>query len=106
MNDMSLIPQTLMQQEVRQIPDVLRHMIRNSQDAIQQAALEARKLDPTFLVTVARGSSDHCAHYLKYAFEIFQYDRQLQISIFVPFQNDSAEIYAKWSQLYMIVPHI
>ena len=70
MNQISPVDQTLMQQEVREIPSVLRHMIQNSQDAIQQAALEAKELDPAFLVTVARGSSDHCAHYLKYAFEI------------------------------------
>ncbi|MEP1209836.1 MAG: SIS domain-containing protein [Rhizobiaceae bacterium] len=70
MSDMTPITPTLMQQEVREIPAALQRMMTHSDTIIQQAARQAMDLDPAFLVTIARGSSDHCAAYLKYAFEI------------------------------------
>ena len=39
-------------------------------DAIQNAAKAARARDPAVVVTIARGSSDHAALYLKYLIEI------------------------------------
>lgn len=70
MNDMTPINPTLMHREIREIPAALRRLMSNSEEAIEAAARQARDLDPAFLVTIARGSSDHCAAYLKYAFEI------------------------------------
>jgi len=59
----------LMLQEVRQTPQILERIWQGSKnmDALVNA-LERRP--PRFMMTVARGSSDHAASFLKYAFEI------------------------------------
>lgn len=67
---MSPINQTLMQREIQEIPAALSRMIARANETIHAAAGQAKAMDPAFLVTIARGSSDHCAAYLKYAFEI------------------------------------
>lgn len=61
-----------MAQEIAQIPEVAAHFLKSSRDSIAAAAQALRAHDPAFLVTVARGSSDHAATYLKYAVELEQ----------------------------------
>jgi len=61
---------TRMQSEVHEIPQVTRQFLAQEAGAISAAATALRHLDPNLLVTVARGSSDHAATYLKYAVEI------------------------------------
>lgn len=56
--------------EVREIPDAVERLLTGSAGAIRDAALAARALDPRVIATVARGSSDHAATYLKYAAEL------------------------------------
>lgn len=62
--------QTFMRQEIDQIPQVVAGFLDASTDTLDAAAARLRELDPALLVTVARGSSDHAATYLKYAFEL------------------------------------
>jgi glucosamine--fructose-6-phosphate aminotransferase (isomerizing) len=59
-----------MAREVAEIPEATERFLRESAAAVEKAALTLRKLDPGLAITVARGSSDHAATYLKYAFEL------------------------------------
>jgi glucosamine--fructose-6-phosphate aminotransferase (isomerizing) len=61
---------TLMQAEVEEIPEAAARFLAGSRDAVAAAAAAMRARDPRLLVTVARGSSDHAATYLKYAVEL------------------------------------
>ena len=56
--------------EVAEIPEAARRFLTLSAGATAKAAAAMRKADPALLVTVARGSSDHAATYLKYAVEL------------------------------------
>lgn len=62
--------QTLMRQEILEIPDAVERLLTLGQNAQQSAAAQARAFDPAFLISVARGSSDHAATYLKYTSEL------------------------------------
>lgn len=62
--------QSLMQQELREIPDAVARLVDRGMARIRHAASAARQKDPTFVATVARGSSDHACTYLKYAAEL------------------------------------
>lgn len=59
-----------MAREVAEIPEAARRFLDRAAPALQEAALALRQLDPALIVTVARGSSDHAATYLKYAVEL------------------------------------
>ena len=62
--------ETLMQAEVAEIPAAARRFLDESREPLAAAAAAMRAADPRLLVTVARGSSDHAATYLKYAAEL------------------------------------
>ncbi len=62
--------QTHMAREVAEIPAAAARFLTQSGPAVQAAAQAMQKLDPGLMVTVARGSSDHAATYLKYAVEL------------------------------------
>lgn len=61
---------SIMRQEIDQIPAVAASLLSSSADAIREAAAALRARDPAVVVTIARGSSDHAAHFLKYAVEL------------------------------------
>lgn len=61
---------TLMRREIEEIPTAVDRLLSNGEAAIASAAEKARAFDPRFLVSVARGSSDHACTYLKYASEL------------------------------------
>lgn len=61
---------TRMRQEIDEIPQAVERLLSNGQKDVSVVADVARSLDPTFITTVARGSSDHVCTYLKYASEI------------------------------------
>ncbi|MBP0482159.1 SIS domain-containing protein [Sagittula salina] len=67
---MTEIQPSHMKREVREIPDAVARLLENGADGMARAADALRTLDPPFLATVARGSSDHAATYVKYAAEI------------------------------------
>lgn len=59
-----------MSNEVAEIPEAAARFLLQSAPALQAAAAAMRASDPRLIVTVARGSSDHAATYLKYAAEL------------------------------------
>lgn len=59
-----------MAREVREIPQVSRRFLMEARGALEVAAAAMRATDPGLIVTVARGSSDHAATYVKYAVEL------------------------------------
>jgi len=61
---------TRMQQEILEIPDAVERLLQNGATTIGKAADEVRQFNPTFLLSVARGSSDHACTYLKYVSEL------------------------------------
>lgn len=61
---------TLMRQEIDEIPAAVDRLLTGGTEAVRGAATALAAADPAFLVTVARGSSDHVCSYLKYAAEL------------------------------------
>ena len=59
-----------MRSEIIDIPDALQRLLDQSGSAIKNAADELANLQPRFISTIARGSSDHACSYLKYAIEL------------------------------------
>jgi glucosamine--fructose-6-phosphate aminotransferase (isomerizing) len=62
--------QSHMAAEVAEIPAAAARFLDRSREAVEAAAESLRDRDPALIVTVARGSSDHAATYLKYAVEL------------------------------------
>ena len=61
---------THMRREIGEIPGAVARLLARSGDALAEAGAELRARDPLVIVTIARGSSDHAAAYLKYAIEL------------------------------------
>lgn len=61
---------TKMRAEIEDIPQAINCLIDESGQEIAAAAQALKSVDPRFVSTVARGSSDHAAAYLKYAIEL------------------------------------
>lgn len=61
---------THMAREVAEIPAAAERFLDRSRAAVERAAEDLRRRAPALVVTVARGSSDHAATYLKYAIEL------------------------------------
>ncbi|WP_299727748.1 SIS domain-containing protein [Devosia sp.] len=59
-----------MRAEIEQIPHVVANFLTQSAGTLSAAAAALREKDPSIVVTVARGSSDHACAYLKYAIEL------------------------------------
>ncbi len=62
--------ETQMRREVLEIPGAVSRLLANQADAVRGTADALRARDPSFMISVARGSSDHVATYLKYASEL------------------------------------
>jgi glutamine---fructose-6-phosphate transaminase (isomerizing) len=61
---------THMRAEIEEIPAAVRRLLADPGNALRNAGLRLRGADPAVIVTIARGSSDHAATYLKYAIEL------------------------------------
>lgn len=59
-----------MAREVAEIPQAVARFLDRSMPAVRAAAAALRACDPAVVATVARGTSDHAATYLKYAVEL------------------------------------
>lgn len=59
-----------MAREIAQIPEATARLLDQGADTIKATGAALRAVDPRLVVTVARGSSDHAATYLKYAIEL------------------------------------
>ena len=67
---MNEISPSMMRREIGECGDAVAHQLAQNADAMQKWGRRLRALDPPVVVTNARGSSDHCALYLKYLVEI------------------------------------
>ncbi len=61
---------TFMRQEIDEIPEAVARFLQNSATPAREIGEAIRKFDPLMIATIARGSSDHAAYFLKYAYEI------------------------------------
>jgi glucosamine--fructose-6-phosphate aminotransferase (isomerizing) len=61
---------THMRREIEEIPEAVARLLDRSGTALSEAGRGIRERDPHFVVTVARGSSDHAATFMKYAVEL------------------------------------
>lgn len=61
---------SLMAAEIAEIPAAAARLLAANGPELARIGARLRALDPPFLATVARGSSDHAAFYLKYAVEL------------------------------------
>ncbi|MBU2329343.1 MAG: SIS domain-containing protein [Alphaproteobacteria bacterium] len=61
---------TKMREEINEIPAAAARLLDSSKSVISDAANALRDKDPAIVVTIARGSSDHAAYFLKYAIEL------------------------------------
>ena len=61
---------TFMQREIGEIPKAVEELLADSKATLSDAGKRLRARDPALLATIARGSSDHAASYLKYAVEL------------------------------------
>ncbi len=61
---------TLMRREILDIPEAAECLLTDGLASIQSAAKDLRSIDPRFVTTVARGSSDHASTLVKYACEL------------------------------------
>jgi len=62
--------QTHMRQEINEIPEATARLLDRSAAELAAAGRALRDKDPAFLMTIARGSSDHAATFIKYAVEL------------------------------------
>jgi glutamine---fructose-6-phosphate transaminase (isomerizing) len=61
---------TLMRAEIEEIPEATRRLLDMSGSRLAEAGAALRKLQPVMIATIARGSSDNAASFLKYAIEL------------------------------------
>jgi glucosamine--fructose-6-phosphate aminotransferase (isomerizing) len=61
---------TFMRQEIEEIPAAVSRLLASSRGTLQNAGESLRVRDPATIVTIARGTSDQAAAFLKYAIEL------------------------------------
>jgi glutamine---fructose-6-phosphate transaminase (isomerizing) len=61
---------TFMRAEIEEIPVAVERFLADGKDIAAAAGAALRERDPVVVATIARGSSDHAASYLKYAIEL------------------------------------
>ena len=61
---------TYMRMEIDEIPDAAQRLLDGSADSLAEAGQRLRQKQPVMVATIARGSSDHAAAFLKYAIEL------------------------------------
>jgi glucosamine--fructose-6-phosphate aminotransferase (isomerizing) len=61
---------THMRREIEEIPEATRRFLASGRAVLAATGAALRDKDPLFVATIARGSSDHAALFLKYAIEL------------------------------------
>lgn len=61
---------TMMRREINEIPQAVARLLDRGKDDVARAGSALAARDPAVVVTIARGSSDHAAYFLKYAIEL------------------------------------
>jgi glutamine---fructose-6-phosphate transaminase (isomerizing) len=59
-----------MRAEIEEIPSAVARLLETGREQLAAAGAALRAADPVMIATIARGSSDHAAAYLKYAIEL------------------------------------
>ncbi|MGN6102277.1 MAG: SIS domain-containing protein [Devosia sp.] len=59
-----------MRAEIQEIPDAVQRFLTESESLLAAAGQALKRKNPAVIITVARGSSDHAAGFLKYAVEL------------------------------------
>ncbi len=59
-----------MRQEIEEIPVAIRRLLDDGRETFAKAGAALREKNPSTIVTIARGSSDHASAFLKYAIEL------------------------------------
>ncbi|WP_429097680.1 SIS domain-containing protein [Aminobacter sp. BE322] len=59
-----------MRREIAEIPEATARLLEGSAKELAETGLHLKRAQPRFVTTVARGSSDHAASFLKYAIEL------------------------------------
>ncbi|WP_378952968.1 SIS domain-containing protein [Mesorhizobium sp. ANAO-SY3R2] len=59
-----------MRREIAEIPEAAARLLEGSAKELAETGLHLKRAAPRFVTTVARGSSDHAASFLKYAIEL------------------------------------
>ena len=62
--------QTHMRREIDEIPEAAARLIEGAGPALEKAGAALREKNPAYVATIARGSSDHAAYFIKYAVEL------------------------------------
>lgn len=63
-------PKTQMRREIEEIPHAVARLLDDGVETTRAIARETARRDPRFLISVARGTSDHACTYLKYVSEL------------------------------------
>ena len=61
---------TLMRREIEEIPEAVARLLAQTEALLASAGHALKRKNPAVIVTIARGSSDHAANFLKYAIEL------------------------------------
>jgi glucosamine--fructose-6-phosphate aminotransferase (isomerizing) len=61
---------TLMRREIEEIPEAAARFLAKTEGMLASAGQALKRKNPAVIVTIARGSSDHAANFLKYAIEL------------------------------------
>jgi len=61
---------TLMRREIEEIPEAAARLLAQTEALLANAGQALKRKNPAVVVTIARGSSDHAASFLKYAIEL------------------------------------
>ena len=61
---------TLMRREIEEIPEAAARLLAQTEALLASAGHALKRKNPAVIVTIARGSSDHAASFLKYAIEL------------------------------------
>ena len=67
---MNNTPPSAMARETAEAPEAVARMLDHNRQGLAELGAMLRRRDPAYIVTCARGSSDHAASYLKYLSEI------------------------------------
>lgn len=65
-----IMTSTIMRQEALEVPDLISRQLNENKALCQTLAKTLRSLNPSFIVTVGRGTSDHAGVFAKYLIEI------------------------------------
>lgn len=67
---MTALNATYMRQEIEETPAAIARLLSEGHDDLVRAGRALRDRNPSTIVTIARGSSDHAASFIKYAIEL------------------------------------